>query len=238
VPTPDSPVLEFQSVGKSFGPAIALNSISCAVDRGQFVTLFGPNGAGKTTLVRLAATLARPTHGTVLLFGKDVRNGSPALRRRIGVVSHRSFLYPELTARENLRFFARLFDPEGADDRVIEAARAVGLEDRLDDAVGTFSRGLEQRCSIARALVHAPDVLFLDEPYAGLDPVAAATLTRLLRQAHQAGTTVLVTSHDLGRGADLADCVGILDRGALRYWGAPPTDLAAVYEDAVQGSIT
>ena len=224
--------LEVIDLGKSFGPAVALDAVTCSVAVGEFVTLFGPNGAGKTTLIRIAATLARPTHGQVRLFGQDVRQ-APELRRRIGVVSHRSFLYGELTARENLTFFARLFDPVGAEERAVTAARTVGLEDRLDDAVRNFSRGLEQRCSIARALVHEPDMLLLDEPFAGLDPQASGNLETVLRSAHQSGKTIVMTSHDLARGARLAQRVGILHHGSLRYWGECPSDLQATFDACV-----
>ena len=234
MPPAEPAALEVIDLGKSFGPAVALASVSCSVAPGEFVTLFGPNGAGKTTLIRIAATLARPTHGEVLLFGRDVRK-APELRRRIGVVSHRSFLYGELTARENLTFFGRLFDPVGAEERAIAAARAVGLEDRLDDSVRSFSRGLEQRCSIARALVHEPDMLLLDEPFAGLDPLAASNLETVLRGAHESGKTIIMTSHDLAQGALLAQRIGILHYGSLRYWGECPPDLQATFNACVGG---
>jgi len=234
VSQPEPPALEVIELGKSFGPAVALDSVSCSVAAGEFVTLFGPNGAGKTTLIRIAATLARPTHGEVKLFGKDVRK-SPELRRRIGVVSHRSFLYGELTARENLTFFARLFDPVGAEDRAVAAARAVGLEDRLDDSVRNFSRGLEQRCSIARALVHEPDMLLLDEPFSGLDPLAAKNLETVLRGAHESGKTIVMTSHNLAQGSELAQRIGILHYGLLRYWGDCPSDLQGTFDACVGG---
>jgi heme ABC exporter ATP-binding subunit CcmA len=236
VPPPETPTLQFCDIGKRFGPAVALHQVSLAIESGRFVTFFGPNGAGKTTLIRIAATLARPSSGTVELLGQDVRRAAPELRRHIGVVSHRSFLYGELTARENLLFFARLFSTDGAAARVVEAATAVGLEDRLDDPVRTFSRGLEQRCAIARALVHRPTILLLDEPYSGLDPVAAANLTTVLRRAHAGGRTIVITSHDLARGAELAQDVAILDRGQLRYWGAPPADLEATFAECVAGN--
>lgn len=224
--------LEVIDLGKSFGPAVALDSVSCSVAQGEFVTIFGPNGAGKTTLIRIAATLARPTHGEIRLFGQDVRK-APELRRRIGVVSHRSFLYGELTARENLTFFARMFNRVGAEERAVKAARAVGLEDRLDDSVRSFSRGLEQRCSIARALVHEPDLLLLDEPFSGLDPLATANLETVLRGAHESGKTIIMTSHNLAQGSQLAQRVGILHYGLLRYWGECPTDLQATFNECV-----
>ena len=234
MPQPEPVALEVRGVGKSFGPATALRDVSCKVRPGEFVTLFGPNGAGKTTLIRIAATLARPTSGTVHVFGQDVSKASATLRRRMGVVSHRSFLYGELTARENLEFFGRLFDPSDASRRALAAARAVGLEDRLDDPVRTFSRGLEQRCAIARALVHDPDMLLLDEPFAGLDPLASENLETVLANAHAGGKTIVMTSHDLTKGAMHAERVGIMNFGVLRYWGERPADLPETFSACVR----
>ena len=233
---PDAPAIDVRGVGKRFGPAIALSDVSFTVAPGEFVTLFGPNGAGKTTLVRIVATLARATSGSVHIQGTEVRSGHPDLRRAIGVVSHRSFLYGELTARENLEFFGRLFGLSDPGDRAVEAAGAVALERRLDDPVRSFSRGLEQRCAIARALLHEPEILLLDEPFAGLDPLASRNLEAALERAGSSGCTVLMTSHDLTRGATLATSVGILHHGRLRYWGPPTEDLEAEFIKATAGA--
>lgn len=204
-------------LGKRFGGHVGLADVDLEVPTGEFLTIFGPNGAGKTTLIRCLATLARPTTGTVELLGTMLTRAAAGIRSRIGVVSHQSFLYGQLTARENLLFYARMFAVEHPDERVLAVADLVQLGDRLDDQVRTFSRGLVQRCAIARALVHEPDLLLFDEPFSGLDPLAAARLVEILRAAHDAGSTVVMTSHDLRRGTELADRVAVLRRGRLAH---------------------
>lgn len=214
------PALRVRDLTKQFGSARALRGVDLELRHGEFVTLFGPNGAGKTTLVRVLSTLARPSQGHVEIFGVTLGRGVAAdLRRRIGVVSHRSFLYRSLTARENLVFYARMFDvpdPGGAADRVLET---IGLHRRCHDLVAGFSRGMEQRCAIGRALVHDPDLLLLDEPFSGLDPDAADRLWETLRRMHGGHRTILLTSHDLGRGATLAQRVAFLSSGRLLHDG-------------------
>lgn len=234
-----TPAIEARGVRKHFGHSVALRGVSLTVPRGQFLTLFGPNGAGKTTLVRILATLARPNDGQVRLFGHEVASSGAALRRRIGVVSHRSFLYGALTARQNLTFYARMFDVADPDHRVTEILETMGLAHRAHDPVGGFSRGLEQRCAIARALLHDPDLLLFDEPFTGLDPEAADRLLELLHSLHDSQRTVLLTSHDLGRGAEMADQVAILAAGRLTYQGnrgeVEAADIAELYRVATKG---
>ena len=202
-------------LSKRFGRYVGLSNVELEVPSGEFLTIFGPNGAGKTTLIRCLSTLSRPTSGTVELLGQAVANATAGIRSRIGVVSHQSFLYGQLTARENLLFYARMFAVRDPETRVRAVANMVQLGDRLDDPVRTFSRGLIQRCSIARALVHQPEVLLFDEPFSGLDPLAATRLVELLRDAHAAGSTVIMASHDLRRGIELADRIAVLCRGRL-----------------------
>ena len=212
--------IEARGLGKRFGPLWALDDVDLALPPGHFLTLFGPNGAGKTTLVRLLSTLARPTSGSIRLFGRDLRAEGSDLRRRIGVVSHSSYLYRSLSAYENLNFYARMFEVEDAGGRARQVLDEVGLADRMHDPVRTFSRGMEQRCAIARALVHSPDLLLLDEPFTGLDPDAADRLAGLLARMHDGTRTVLLTSHDLAHGSDLADRVAILSNGRIVHEGA------------------
>ncbi len=207
---------------------MGLADVDLEVPRGEFLTIFGPNGAGKTTLIRCLATLARPTSGSVEMLGVGLASADASVRSRIGVVSHQSFLYGQLTARENLLFFARMFAVEEAQDRVRAVAELVRLTDRLDDPVRTFSRGLVQRCAIARALVHEPEVLLFDEPFSGLDPLAAERLVDVLRAAHDAGRTVVMTSHDLRRGIELADRIAVLRRGRLAH--VQPASTAGDFE--------
>ncbi len=225
-----------RGLGKRFGGHVGLADVDLDVPAGEFLTIFGPNGAGKTTLIRCLATLARPTTGTVELLGVALATADAGIRSRIGVVSHQSFLYGQLTARENLLFYARMFAVDDADDRVRAVADVVQLTDRLDDQVRTFSRGLVQRCAIARALVHEPEMLLFDEPFSGLDPLAAARLADMLRAAHEAGRTVVMTSHDLRRGIELADRVAVLRRGRLVH--IQPAATASDFEATYYGLVT
>ncbi|MGD8816987.1 MAG: ABC transporter ATP-binding protein [Acidobacteriota bacterium] len=215
-----------EQLGKHFGSATALGGIDLNVPAGQFLTVFGPNGAGKTTLMRILATLARPSDGTVRIFGEDTRHASAAVRRRIGLVTHRSLLYAALSAHENVSFFARMFGVPDAAERAAALLTELGLEHRMHDAVQTYSRGMEQRAAIARALVHDPDVLLLDEPFSGLDPDARARLRVLMMPPPDRPRTVILTSHDLTHGADLADRVAILARGHVVF-DAPAGDIPA-----------
>jgi heme exporter protein A len=169
----------------------------------------------------------------VRIFGQDTRRAPAAVRRRIGLVTHRSLLYASLSAFENVAFFARMFGVADAGERAAAILTGLGLEYRMHDAVQTYSRGMEQRCAIARALVHDPDVLLLDEPYSGLDPDARARLRELLMPPPERPRTVIVTSHDLTHGADLADRVAILARGRLAFDApigeVPPGAMAEIY---------
>src|SRR3990170_7692098 len=171
--------LALRDITKSFGPVRALRGVTLTVARGEALAIFGPNGAGKTTLLKIASTLMRPSSGQVLLFGADP-NQAPHLRRLIGMVSHHSYLYPGLTGLENLLFTARLYGCSDAEARAEAMLAAVGLAGRGGDLVRTYSRGMTQRLSIARALVHDPQILLLDEPYTGLDRSSAAAFTELL----------------------------------------------------------
>ncbi len=211
------PAVEVSGLSKHFGAATALGGVDFSLAAGEFLTVFGPNGAGKTTLMRIVATLARPSSGSVRIFGQDMSRAPAAIRRRIGLVTHRSLLYGSLSAFHNVAFFARMFGVDHAEDRAREILVEMGLEHRMDDPVQTYSRGMEQRCAIARALVHHPDILLLDEPFSCLDPDAAARLQNLLASPDGTTRTVILTSHDLSRGAELASRVAILARGRLVF---------------------
>ncbi|MDQ7842386.1 MAG: ABC transporter ATP-binding protein [Armatimonadota bacterium] len=211
-----APALVLQGITKSFGPVRALRGVSLTVDDGEALAVFGPNGAGKTTLLKIAATLMRPTAGRVLVRGMDPGQQAPRLRRLIGLVSHHSYLYPGLSGYENLLFAARMYGVPGAPGRVRALLEAVGLAGRGDDLVRTYSRGMAQRLSIARALVHDPPILLLDEPYTGLDRQAAAGFTDLLR-AMRGTRTIVLTTHSIEQGVALSDRVAILVDGTLAY---------------------
>lgn len=213
------PAIEVQGVAKVFGFRPVLRGVDLSIQTGQSITLFGPNGAGKTTLMRLIATLARPTTGRILINGYDSLKYGNAVRAMLGVVSHRSLLYFDLTAQENLQFYARLYDlpPEQRSERITDLLEAVGLTKRAADLVQTYSRGMQQRLAIARALLHQPTIILLDEPYTGLDQDAAASLDRVLHQVRSAGRTILMTTHNIERGLAYADRVLILHRGKIAF---------------------
>ncbi len=212
-------VIEAIQVTKVFGVRPVLRGIDLTVAPGEFLTLFGPNGAGKTTLLRILATLSRPTTGAVKVAGYSLPRDAETVRGLLGVVSHATLLYGDLSAEENLRFYARMYSLDGAgrEARIAEVLQAVGLHRRAADLVRTFSRGMQQRLAIARAVLHDPPVLLLDEPYTGLDQDAAATLDGVLREVALRGRTVIMTTHDLLRGVQMAHRVAILSRGVIAY---------------------
>jgi len=212
-------VIEARGVGKVFGLRPVLRGVDLTVAEGEFLTLFGPNGSGKTTFLRILATLSRPTTGLVRIAGYELPGQAAAVRRSLGMVAHQPLLYPDLSAEENLRLYARLYGVSGEAERVAEVLEMVGLLPRARDVVGTFSRGMQQRLAIGRALLHRPSILLLDEPYTGLDQDAASILDGVLREALAASDrpTVLMTTHDLGRGLALCDRVAILSRGKIAY---------------------
>lgn len=212
-------VIESQGVGRQFAGVNAVDRVDLQVGAGESVALFGPNGAGKTTLLRMIATLLRPTRGTLRLFGRSVSDGGAQLRRRLGFLSHHSFLYPDLTPTENLEFYARMFRIPAPTIRVRELLEQVGLIGWAHRPVRTLSRGLEQRCGLARALLHEPDLLLMDEPFTGLDVDAGKMLRGMLQQAHARGTTLIMTTHDMAQGFQLCRRAIILVRGRLAWSG-------------------
>ena len=213
------PAIELRDVVKAFGSRRALDGVDLRLPAGSFLTIFGPNGAGKTTLLRILATLSRPTHGEVRLFGVDALHDDPEpLRQRIGLISHRSMVYGDLTARENLMFIARLYGVPDARARVNELLELVELDHRANDQARTFSRGMTQRLSIARALVNDPDLMLLDEPYAGLDPHGMRLLDELLDRIRP-GRTFVMVSHDLERGFASCTHALIIARGQVVLHG-------------------
>jgi heme exporter protein A len=198
-----APAIELDGLARRYGDREALADVTLTLDAGGTLVVFGPNGAGKTTLLRVLATLLRPHRGTARVLGHELPAGGWAVRGHVGFLGHASLLYRDLTARENLRFHARLHGAPAA--RVEELLDAVGLTSRADDPVHTYSRGMVQRAAVARCVLHDPELLLLDEPTANLDPHAAELVEPLIGAA--SGRTRVVTSHDpVGglRGADLA----------------------------------
>jgi len=200
---------------KRFGMKTVLRGLDFEVQPGEFVAVLGPNGAGKTTFLRILASLSRPTLGAVSVDGYRLPDQAAAVRARLGVVSHLPLLYGDLTAEENLRFFGRMYGISNIESRITEVLEIVGLASRRRDLVRTFSRGMQQRLAIGRAVFHNPDVMLFDEPYTGLDQDASAMLDDVLRSVAAQGRTVVMTSHDLLRAEELASRFDILSHGMI-----------------------
>ncbi len=204
-----------ENLTKNFGPKPVLRGIDFEVKRGEFVALLGPNGSGKTTFVRILASLTRPSSGRIYLDGHRLSAQAAAVRRGLGVVLHQPLLYGELTAAENLRFYGRMYAVPDMGARIDEILEMVGLSPRRGDLVRTFSRGMQQRLSIGRALLHDPAVMLLDEPHTGLDQEASVMFDSVLEEVAGRGHTVVMTSHDLIRAAKLADRFDVLAGGKI-----------------------
>lgn len=224
-------MIRLNGVVHQFGLNPVLRGVNLDVAEGEFVTLVGRNGAGKSTLLRIVSTLLRATGGEVTVGGWPLPEHADRVRQHIGLVSHQALLYRDLTAAENLAFFANIYDLDDAEERVYNALRKVGLFARQRDPVGTFSRGMVQRLTIARATLHEPEVLLLDEPYTGLDQEASRLLDGLLREESARGRTILMITHDLGHGLGLADRLAILHRGRIaREVSRDEISPAAIYD--------
>jgi heme exporter protein A len=200
------------------------------------LALFGPNGAGKTTLIRIVASLTRPTTGAVRIQGQDLKVAATALRHQIGLISHNPLLYGDLTPDENLRFFARMYDLDRAGAaslaaRIDAVLDQVGLTARRRDPVRTFSRGMVQRLAIARAILHDPTIMLLDEPYTGLDLQAADMLRAVLQDLAASHRTVILTTHNLEQGLEMCDRAAVLNKGRIAWQGERAgLDLAGMKE--------
>jgi heme exporter protein A len=208
-------MIEVKKLVKRFGMKAVLRGLDFHVQTGEFVALLGPNGAGKTTFLRILASLSRPSLGQVKVAGFMLPAQSAAVRQRLGVVSHMPLLYGDLTAEENLQFYGRMYNIPALNERINEVLNLVGLASRRRDMVRTFSRGMQQRLAIGRAVLHNPDVMLFDEPYTGLDQDASEMLDGVLKNVAAAGRTVVMTSHDLARAEDLATRFDILSRGVI-----------------------
>jgi heme exporter protein A len=208
-------MIKLVGILKTFGLLPVLRGINLEVGEGEFVGLVGPNGAGKSTLMRIVATLSNPTDGQISIGGWPIPQHAEQVRRHIGLVSHQPLLYGDLTALENLLFFGRIYQLDRPLERAKEALQEVGLWARQNDQVRTFSRGMTQRLTIARATLHQPDVLLLDEPYTGLDQDASRMLDNLLRRESAKGRTIFMITHDLAHGLNLCQRVAILHRGKI-----------------------
>ena len=228
-----TPIVQIRGLEKSYGPNAVLRGVDLDAHANEVLTLFGPNGAGKTTLLRILASLTRPDAGTVRIDGHDVTRASESARQFTGAALHSPMLYGHLTARENLLFHARMFRVPSRDERVAEVAAIMRIDDRLDDLARELSNGLQRRVSLARALLHQPRLLLLDEPEAGLDDTALQLLDSVIAEYRRDGRAVVMTTHSLERGLELGDRVGIISSGRITHSGVSsavdPEALSAVF---------
>lgn len=222
--TPAERRLEAQGLSKFFGDLTALRGVQLRIEPGDAVLLYGPNGAGKTTLLRILAALARPNEGHVSFAGRRLSEDCQAAKAAIGFVSHATLLYAELTGRENLRFYGSLFGLRNLEPQIDRALDLFDVRHRADELVRTLSRGLQQRVSLARALLHDPEFLLLDEPFTGLDAEASRNLQSLLARLPEEGKGLVFSTHDFDQGASVARRLIALEQGRIRYDG--PLDLA------------
>ncbi len=226
--------IKTEGLTKSFGNHHALRGIDLEIEQEESVVIFGPNGAGKTTLVKVLATIMNPSSGNVLVDGLNPKNDAEKVRRQIGVVTHQTFLYSNLTAYENMEFYSRMYDVPRRKERIHEVVSMVGMSSRLSDRVGTLSRGMQQRLSIARSLLHKPAIMLLDEPETGLDQQAISMVWKALQEEGEKKRTIILTTHNLERGLDVGERLMILTRGKIVYQHSTQTldvvDLKEVYE--------
>jgi heme exporter protein A len=235
-----SPDLDFarvavEDVSRHFGRRRAVARVSFVAAQGAIVGLLGPNGAGKSTLLTMLATMLRPSTGTIRYGATDVRQSSPALRARIGMLGHDLFLYPELTARENLSFFAGLYGRRDAASAADAALERAGLTDRGHDLVSSFSRGMRQRVALERALIHDPRLVLLDEPFTGLDEASATALLERLGRLRDSGAIVVLATHDLDLAEGLLDEAVFLRDGRMVQSVPRPGGLRSTYRSVMAG---
>ena len=229
--------IQVRKLVKRFGLKTVLRGLDFQVAPGEFVALLGPNGAGKTTFLRILSSLSRPTLGEVRIAGFSLPGQAAAVRRKLGVVSHLPLLYGDLTGEENLRFYGKMYGLEDLNGRISEVLELVGLAARRRDLLRTYSRGMQQRLAIGRAVLHDPEVMLFDEPHTGLDQAACEMLDTVLREVAALGRTVVMTSHDLVRAADLATRFDVLSRGVIvastQRSDLGPDQLLAYYRQAL-----
>ena len=215
-----SHAVEVVGLQKGYGDLPVLWDLDLSLEWGEFLVLFGANGSGKTTLLRTLSGQARPDAGTVRIAGHDLRRRPRAARRQVGVVSHSGFLYDDLTCTENLTFYGRLYSVEDLKSRVAETLERVGLSQRADRRVRSLSHGMQKRLAIARAILHQPSLLLLDEPESGLDRDSVTALAALLKEWTDSGRSVMMTTHNVDLGLVWGTRVAVLSNGKLDFDGA------------------
>ncbi|HSH76604.1 MAG TPA: heme ABC exporter ATP-binding protein CcmA [Longimicrobiales bacterium] len=234
-------VVEAHGLVREYGAVVAVDRVDLALAEGEFLTVFGPNGAGKSSLLGMLGGALRPSSGVVQVRGAPLDFGTVDWRRSIGMLSHRGFLYSQLTVEENLRFYGMLFGLEDLHERIPERLERVGLANRARFAVHQLSHGMRQRLALARALLHDPDLVLLDEPFTGLDPSASSVLRQVLRDLRDGRRTVVMVTHNLTEGLALATRVAIQVAGRLAWQGAAAgidrDGFERFYHDVVEGRV-
>jgi len=211
--------LKVRNLTKNFGHLKALQEVDLDLEKGKSIAIFGDNGAGKTTLIKIISTLMTPTSGKIFVKDLDIKTNGDEVRNSLGLIAHSLFLYSELNAIENLRYFGRLYGVSDLDDRIKNLLGKFGLLPRMYDAVRTFSRGMLQRLALARAVIHDPDFLLLDEPFTGLDRSASELLLKYLEEHKAGGGTSLLVTHNLRRGFESANQLAIMSEGRMVWKG-------------------
>ena len=231
--TPSGSVaVEIKGLRNAYGRTTVLRNLDLEVPWGQVLTILGPNGSGKTTLVKVLATLTKPDAGVVRVGGLDIRRAGQHVRRIIGAITHDALLYNELTGYENLKFFARMYGLDRVEERIAEGARRMGMSARLGQRVGTMSHGMKKRISIARALLHDPLIVLMDEPESGLDQEAMAMLEGVVSDAKVPLRTVLMTTHNLDRALRMGHRMAVLVRGQIVYHESLESASSSAVRDA------
>jgi heme exporter protein A len=232
------PRLQAADVSRSFAGTLAVDGISFDLNSGEFLSIFGPNGAGKTTLLKILAGVIRADEGQVSIDQKAVEASDRSWRSQIGIVTHQTMLYDQLSGRENLLFYAKLFDIEDPEDRIRESMITLDVLEQADRLVGSLSRGFQQRLALARALLHNPKVLLLDEPYAGLDLYASRLLRDRMSSLKDGNRTVVLVTHSFEQGLELADRIAIQAKGRFVFTGSNEgfhlTEFEQLYWDTLQ----
>ncbi|MEF3254076.1 MAG: ABC transporter ATP-binding protein [Deferribacterales bacterium] len=213
-----SSFISIENLRKKYGENEALKGVTFSLEEGDFLSVFGPNGAGKTTLLKLLSAQTRPTSGFIKYNDKRIDELTDDFRSKFGVISHQPFLYENLPAVENLKFYGKLYDIKNLEDRIKEVLELVELYNRRKDLVRNYSRGMLQRLSIARALIHNPDIIFLDEPYTGLDQHASNILTNILKSLFKDKKTIIMVTHNLMKGYELSSKLAIIKNGNLKFF--------------------
>ena len=210
-------LISLKKAGKIYGTVTALKKIDLDIYKGQSITIFGSNGAGKSTLLKILSMQTRLTYGTLLYNGVESKKLADIYRANFGVISHQPFVYESLSAMENLEFYGSLYNVSNVRQKAESLLKQLDLYSRRNDAIRTYSRGMLQRISIARALIHSPEIIFLDEPYTGLDSLAGSNLSNLLKEQLSYNKTILMVTHDIHTGLDLASQIIIMKSGRIVF---------------------